>query len=208
MSVNSITDVGNLALDLLSAGTVQDVENPTSTTEELLNRWYDVCRKKLLRSHPWNFATKRIILAASTPAPQFGYTSQYRLPADCVRILSVADLEGNPIATTSYHVENGFILYEGDAGQLRLSYIYDITDVTQMDAMFVDLLAADLAVSIAFKVTEANSDISRLVELHKMKMAQAKAIDGQERPPQRRQVSKARNARLSGVSTMSHRILF
>jgi len=208
MSVNSITDIGNLALDLLSAGIVLDVENPSNPTEELLNRWYDVCRKKLLRSHPWNFATKRIILAASSDDPVFGYAAQFPLPGDCLRILSVADSLGLHISTEDYHVENGAILYEGDAGQLRLSYIYDITDVAKMDAMFVDLLAVDIAMSISFKVTESNTDISRLAEMHKMKMAQAKAIDGQERPPQRRQVSRARNARLSGVSTMSHRILF
>jgi hypothetical protein len=77
-----------------------------------------------------------------------------------------------------------------------------------MDSMFVDLLAVDIAMSVAFKVTQSNSDVARLAEIYKTKMAQAKAIDGQERPPQRRQVSKARNARLSGVSTMSHRIIF
>lgn len=208
MSVTSSTDIGNLALDLLTAETVQNIETPTSATESILNRWYDVTRRKLLREHPWNFATKRAILAASATDPAFGYDAQYRLPTDFLRLNSIVDLDGYPISNEQYEIEDGNILYNADSGQLRIKYVYDITNVAKFDAMFVDLLAVDIAMAIAFKVTSSNSDVQRLSELRKQRLSMAKAIDGQERPPQRRQVSRARNARLSSISTTPHRVIY
>lgn len=209
MAVTSSTDIGNLALDLLTAGTVQDIENPTQANESILNRWYDVTRRKLLREHPWNFATKRAILAASSgDVPVFGYSAKYPLPTDFLRLNSIVDTEGYPISSEQYEIENGAILYNADSGQLRLKYVYDITDVAKFDAMFVDLLAIDLALAIAYKVTSSNSDVQRLNELRKQRANMSKSIDGQERPPQRRQVSRARNARLTGISTTPHRVVY
>lgn len=208
MSVTSSTDIGNLSLDLLTAGTVLDIENPTSSNESVLNRWYNVTRRKLLREHPWNFATKRAILAASSADPEFGYEAKYPLPTNFLRLNSIVDADGYPISSEQYEVEDGHILYNADNGQLRLKYVYDITDVAKFDALFVDLLAIDLALAVAFKITASNTDVSRLQELRKMRAAMSKSIDGQERPPQRRQVSRARNARLSSLSTSPHRVSF
>lgn len=208
MSVTSSTDIGNLALDLLTAGTVLDIENPQDATESLLNRWYDVTRRKLLREHPWNFASKRAILAASSEDPAFGYESQFLLPTDFVRLNSIVDAEGFTIGNESYEIENGYILYSAEAGQLRIKYVCDVTNVSKFDPLFVDLLAIDLAMAIAFKVTSSNTDVSRLVELRKQRAAMSKAIDGQERPPTRRQVSRARTARLTNTIANSHRVIF
>lgn len=208
MAVTSSTDIGNLAMDLLTAGNVQDIENPLTPDESILNRWYDVTRRKLLREHPWNFATKRTILSASATDPAFGYEAQYPLPTDFIRLNSIVDTDGYPISSESYEIENGAILYNADSGQLRLKYVYDILDVAKFDALFVDLLAIDLAMAIAFKVTSSNTDVQRLTELRKQRAAMSKSIDGQERPPQRRQVSRTRNARLSGLSSTPHRVIF
>jgi hypothetical protein len=208
MSVTSPTDIGNLSLDLLTAGTVQNIETPTSVNESVLQRWYDVTRRKLLREHPWNFATKRAILAASSDVPAFGYSSQYPLPTDFVRLNSIVDADGYPISNEQYEMESGAILYGAESGQLKIKYVYDITDVSRFDALFVDLFAIDLALAVAFKITASNTDVQRLNELRKVRASMSKSIDGQERPPQRRQVSRARNARLSGISSTPHRVIY
>lgn len=208
MSVTSSTDIGNLALDLLTAGTVQDIENPTNATESLLNRWYDVTRRKLLREHPWNFASKRAILAASSEDPAFGYEAQFLLPTDFIRLNSIVDADDRPIGNEAYEIENGYILYNAEAGQLRIKYVWDITDVSKFDPLFVDLFAIDLAMAVAFKITSSNTDVGRLTELRKQRAAMSKAIDGQERPPMRRQVSRARQARITNEVANSHRIVY
>lgn len=215
MAVNSATDICNLALDLLSAGTVQNVDEPTSPTEELLSRWYDLCRRKCLREHPWNFAAKRSVLAASSTAPAFGYAAAFPVPSDFLRVLYLStDLvtdQETVFAPDQYQFENGSILLGGtygDATSLNLVYIYDITEVSSMDPLFVELLAYDIAMSIAYKVTETNTNIQRIAELAKVKKAIAKAIDGQERPPQRVQRSRALSARRNNSTRNAHRVTF
>jgi hypothetical protein len=208
MTITSSTDICNLALDLLSAGTVQDVENPSNATESLLARWYELSRKKLLREHPWNFASKRAAIAASGTAPAFGYGKQFPVPNDFVRLLYVVGDDNQIIPPENYQVENNAILLETDASSLRLVYIYDIEDVTRFDPMFVNVLAHEIALGIAYKVTESNGNVERVGALRKQMGDLAKAIDGQERPPIRRQVSKSRAARRFGRTTATDRIVF
>jgi hypothetical protein len=213
--VTSSTGIANLALDLLSAGTVIDIESGTSATEALLKRWYDLSRRKLLREHPWNFAIKRAVLAASSTPPAFGYESAFPVPSDFLRLLHVTtDLvtDGDAILPTSaYQVEAGAILttntYSSSAS-LNVVYVSDFKTVSLMDPLFVDLLAHEIALNVAYKVTENNSNIQRLGELYKRRAAIAKAIDGQERPPARVERSPALHARRAGSSRTSHRIIF
>lgn len=212
MSITSLTDIGNLALDLLDGGSVTDVESPTTATEELLERWLPHCRKLCLRKHPWNFAAKRANLAASSTAPAFGYTTAFPVPADFIRVLSINDNDYSydNFPTDNYGFENNMILTgegvyaSGDV--LRLVYIYDFTDIPRMDPMFIDLWVHETALQIAYKITQTNTNVERIATLQKDRTALAMAIDGQERPPRRVQRSKSLNAR-RGNNT-SHRIIF
>lgn len=215
MAITSSTDIGNLALDILSAGTVTDIESPSNPTEDILNRWYDHTRKKVLRSHTWNFAIKRKILAASSTAPAFGYAKAFPLPSDFLRIVYVStDLATDResiLPPAAYQVEGGSILitntYE-DAGALNLVYVCDFTDVSGMDALFIDVLIHELALAVSYKVTENNTNVQRIADHLKIKYMQAKAVDGQERPPTRIERSRSRNARTMTTTKDSHRIIF
>lgn len=216
MSVTSSTDICNLALDLLSVGNVQNVEEPTTPTEEILNRWYDQSRRKLLREHPWKFATKRIILAADSEKPAFGYSSQFTLPSDFVRLMSLStDLSSDYetfMDTEYYRVENQKILmsdYFEDATTARLIYVADIKNVSNFDPMFVDLLSYEIALSVAYKLSESNTNIKRLDSLQKRRSSIARAITGQESPPKRIQRSRALSARrTAGSTTRADRTIF
>lgn len=213
MSINSSTDICNLALDLLSAGNIQDIENPLSATEELLARWYDQSRRKVLREHPWNFAIKRQILSPSSTAPTFGYSKAFPLPSDFIRISHVSTDAGDVVLSPqNYQVESNAILISntfGDSSQLKLVYVHDFKTVSQFDPMFVDLLAYEIAISIAYKITESNTNIERVTALHKQRGVLAKAIDGQDRPPTRVERSRSKSVRNNNGSRKdSHRIIF
>ena len=206
MAITSSTDIGNMALDLLSADTVNDIDNPESATEELLARWYPQARKKVLREHPWNCASKRIVLAASATSPAFGYESAFPLPNDFIRLKYITDDEGNIIPASKYTVENGNVLYEGSG--LYLVYVYDMTDVASMDVMLVDLIAIELAMMIANKITDSGTETSKLADLQKQRTALAKAIDGQENPPFRIQYSRALNSRRNRTDYRTDRVIW
>lgn len=215
MAITSSTDICNLALDLLSAGTVTDIENPTNPTEEILNRWYDHSRRKALREHPWNFAVRRITLSAGSTDPAFGYAKAFPMPANFLRVLYIStDLATDRetiLPTSAYQFEGNSVLITntyGDSTSLNLVYVADITTVSQFDPMFIDLLAHDIAISCAYKLTESNTNIDRLAQLARQRTLLAKAVDGQERPPERVERSKAINARRRGTTRDSHRIRF
>lgn len=213
MSINSSTDIANMALDLLNADNIQDIENPQNDTEELLNRWYNITRKATLRSHPWNFAAKRAVLAASSTAPAFGYSKAFPVPSDFIRILYIGDTRYNhdvPSVSELYQFENNQILTSDvftSENTLKLVYVSDFETVSNMDPMFVELLAHRLALNVAYKITGSNTNIERLGRIQKEAERMAKAIDGQERPPRRVERSISRHVRRMGRGN-EHRIEF
>jgi len=196
MSVTSSTAICNLALDLVQGDRVSDISSPQTPIEELCARWYDHTRRKLLRQHPWNFAIKRVILAASVTAPVFGSDKKFPVPADFLRLLHLMDEDSRIIATKNYQFEDRAIMVEDVATSVRMVYIADEEDVTKFDDLFVDLMAVELALSIAFKVTQSNSDFERLAAMRKTLIVAAKSIDGQERPPESRVSSNNRRVRM------------
>lgn len=64
MAANS-TEIANGALTLIGARPISALSD-TSKEGRTCNANYDVARKAVLRLHPWNFATKRTILAPIT----------------------------------------------------------------------------------------------------------------------------------------------
>jgi hypothetical protein len=208
MTVTSDTDICNLAQDLLGGAVVGNITDPSTPIEDLLARWYDHSRKKVLRAHPWKFATKRALLAASSTAPVFGYTKAFPVPNDFIRFLTIETDEGVHIPSTNYEFEGNSILTDGDTTSLRLRYVYNVEDVSQFDPMFINYLAHEIALATAYKITESNGSVQRIAELEKAIASMSKAIDSQEKPPLRIRRSENRSARRSSSSRISHRIQF
>ena len=198
MAITSSTEICKLSLDLLQGGSVSDITSATTSIEEVCNRWYDHTRRKLLRQHPWNFAIKRAELAASDTAPLFGATAQFPVPADFLRLLRVVDEDNRIISSDAYFFENRQLMLRwAEDDVARIIYITDEEDVTKFDDLFVDLLAVEIAMSIAYLVTQNNSNIERLASIRKTLISAAKSIDGQEQPPESRRASINRMARRS-----------
>lgn len=211
MAVSSEVDICNLALDYLNQKPITSIETPTTATEELCARWYDITRKEALRRHPWNFASKRAVLAPNATAPAFGFNQAYNLPADYIRIMYINDsiiLRDSPIPFDNYVIEGGQILIGNITGtdtgdQLNLIYVSDFTTVTQMDPSFIDYLATLLAFKLAYKVTNSNTSVDRMRTLMQEAESKARAADGQESPVRR--VERSRNRRFRrNVGTVSN----
>lgn len=114
------------------------------------NAIFTSTRDRLLRSHDWNFARKRVQLAQSTTTPATEFDYQYDLPADWIRTVTVADND-NAIPGVVYRQEGRVILCS--ATTVYLTYIYRITDPAQFNDDFVWLFAMDLACQLALTST-------------------------------------------------------
>ena len=200
VTATSKSDICNLALDLLlqtNEETVTNIETPNTPTEVICARWYDVARRSTLRKGMWNFALKRTTLTADVNVPEFGYTRAFNLPSDLLRTVSIQDTSTiNIFPKEDYEIENGQILLDADStATINLRYIFDQTVVTKFDALFVEVMAMELALRMAFKFTSSGSRAQQIEALLRDKLAGAKAIDGQERPPRRVEISRSQQRR-------------
>ena len=207
----SPVDICNLALDHLKEGNITSIETPNTKVEVICSNWYDQTRRSLLRRHTWNFATKRISLARLTTTPAFGWNYEYQLPNDFIRFVSIG--ENYPMRSESYQIEDSKILIDdslntsGTDTSLKLRYIYDFTNVSAMDPLFIEIFAIELAINISYRITGSNTTKNELGAMLRELNKQAYAIDGQERPPTRVERSRVlRKRRAIGTDTASHYI--
>lgn len=157
----SDTDIANHALRLLGQGTIVSLDDGSDTGNKV-DDIYEDTRDNLLRSHPWNFATKRVQLARSSTAPAFEFDYAYVLPADWLRTISVHDNDAGH-GTVLYRAEllgtQRVLVSSSDAIYLR--YVSQVTDPNLMSVdfrmAFVLSLARDLSISIAASNTMQES---------------------------------------------------
>lgn len=110
---------------------------------------YDARIGRVLRSHPWNFALRRVELEADEDAPAFGYAYQYTPPSDWVRVWSLdKDTYGDD---PDYRVEGGKILTNYPA-PLKVLGIERVEDPSLFDDDFAEALVSEGAAKAALSV--------------------------------------------------------
>jgi len=61
----TVTEITNLALSHLGSQYISDYTTDNSQVGPIVRLWFDTARDECLRSHPWNFATKRARLTTT-----------------------------------------------------------------------------------------------------------------------------------------------
>ena len=171
----SVIDLCNKALDKLGQGAITSLSDNTKSAR-VCDRSWPLVRDQVLRDHPWNFAVKRSVLAASETAPAWGFSAQFPLPADCLRLIEVRDL-----STGEYQVEDGHI--HANATVLYIRYIKRVTDPNVYDSLFVDTAATRLAAEMCEAFTQSTQKKQALFEEYSDSITRAKRVDAQENPP-------------------------
>lgn len=164
----------------------------TSTTEDskavrAANEMYEICRDELLSMHTWNFATKRVALTQSTTTPAFGYSYQYALPSDFLRLVRLSN------KAITYRIEGLYLLT--DDSEVSIQYIAQITDPTQFSALFAAALALHLADKIAPQLTQSDGVIAQVAQKADVALRKAKKVDSLQGTPERIEIYGIDNAR-------------
>lgn len=165
------------ALLMLGAKTINSLSED-SDRASLASNLYDSQRDAVLRSHPWNCAVKRVVLAPDAAAPAFDYGAQFTLPGDWLRTISV----GNENDEMDYKHEAGKILANGTV--LPLRYIFRNEVEATWDALLVSAMELKMASEMAYPITGSASMADMLHQKFLQILRQARAIDGQDDPPQ------------------------
>lgn len=150
------TDLINVGLRLIGASPIVSLTDG-SPSANAADDIYTEVRDNLLRSHPWNFATKRVQLARSTTVPAFEFDYAYALPSDWLRTISVHSNNAGH-GTVLYRAEQvaGQLVIVASSDQIWLRYVAVVTDPNLMTSDFRMALSAALARDLAIPLTSSN----------------------------------------------------
>jgi hypothetical protein len=176
------TQICNQALERLGSSRILSLEDATAEAR-FCKLFYPATRDEVLRSHRWNFATKRTVLSRLSDAPIFGWSVQYQLPIDFLRLLQLNRWRESE-ARSLHEIEGNKLLTNEQEGQLK--YIARVTDANLFDALFIEALALKLASKLAKPLTNSNSLHGEfLQEYERVTAPLARRIDAQEDRPKR-----------------------
>ncbi len=164
----------NSALIKIGAGRINSLDD-SAKGAVLCKEQYSKIRDELLESHPWNFAIKRVSLAQLVTGPTYGYTYQYQLPTDCLRVLVLSE------EATEFKVEGRYLLTDDES--ITISYIAQITDTSIFPPMFKDLIARRLASEIAYAMTNSATMTQNMWALYESALPRVRSRDAMEGTP-------------------------
>jgi len=158
LSGMSSVKIGNMALANIGwTGTIESL-NEESTEAKQIKLWYDYCRVLTLDAIDWKFARKRAALSLSTDDPPDDWGVRYQYPADCIKMRKIV----HPMGDTEDYIE--FDVENDDAGTAQTIvtdledavgyYTFNLTQVNQFSAPFIEALAWAIAAKIAFPITK------------------------------------------------------
>lgn len=173
----SAVQICSNALLLLGAQTINAFNETNDRAKLVANLWPN-CRDAVLRSHPWNCAIKRVALAPDVSEPPFEWSYQFTIPPDWLRTLSIGEENEHP----AFRMEGGKILC--DENPLNLRYIFKNENVASWDALLVEAMTAYMAMTCAYPITKSAAQQKNMADLYLLKMKIARAVDGQEDPPE------------------------
>lgn len=139
---------------------------------------YPSVRDDVLRAHTWNCATGRVILAPIAATPAFDFAYQFQVPGDWLRTLQVGR-KGNPIP---YRSEGQRLL--ADVNALPLVYCFRNTVEDTWSTNLIHVIELAMAAKMAYAVTSSSSVRDSYRDEFARELKVAKAIDGQDDPPE------------------------
>jgi hypothetical protein len=173
---------------LTKLGQEEQLDDPDADTRaaRALNANWDAMRDIVLRAHVWNFAVDPAGLTLTAdgawkPASLADHANRYLLPPDFLRL----DLQR--IRPRSLRLElrvGGRWLYSPSSGALHISYVSKVSEVGRWDALFAEAFSARLAAQCCKRITGDLAHRSALMSEYAVHLAEAKAVDGRENPPE------------------------
>ncbi|AJY13715.1 hypothetical protein K6W16_10385 [Burkholderia dolosa] len=168
------------SVSICSSALLQLGDKPISSFDEPTDRalvcsnLYAEVRDAMLRAHPWNSCTKRVVLAPLAEAPPFDYPYQFQLPADWLRTIQV----GSRKCPLDYAAEGNRILAFVNA--MPFVYIFRNENEATWESTLVDVVTKAIKAAIAYPITQSAAMAQTAQTEFAAFLKQAKAINGQD----------------------------
>lgn len=175
--MTSMISICSNAIVMLGGDPISSFSEPNDHARACSNLYPSV-RDTILRAHPWNCATKREIFAPLTTKPPFDFLYQFQLPGDWIRNIQI----GRKGESIPFRHEGNRIL--ADVTALPIVYLFRNIDEGTWSTNLIHVMELAMAAKIAYSVTGSISMRDSVREELKTELKIAKAIDGQDDPPE------------------------
>ncbi len=180
-------NVINSALRRIGGSRITDPEED-SKNANVARDIYDDILEDLLRSHAWNFATRRQQLAELANTPAFEFERAFALPSDWIRTISVHPNADGSQSVIEYKEEEqddqGVIL--ASVEEIYLRYVALVTDVNRWPKDFKNAMIFTLARDMAVPIASSNELADRMDRFATRALGRARSTDAMGGTPERR----------------------
>ena len=175
----SETKIANMSLAKIGSKRLNDLDTDTTPQAIHCRTHYEQTRDSLIRSHFWRFASGRATLVQDTTDPDFEWDNQFILPTDFLAMKSIYEDRFSDENYRSYALEGKRLLTNESTMEIR--YIKKVTDVTEFDPLFVEVLILQLALKLIGALAGGAPKLQKVVqdELFVV-MRKVRALDAQE----------------------------
>lgn len=181
---NSKVDICNMALSNIgNAGSVSNIDTPSTDKEITFAIWYDVVRKALLKLTMPNFALDNVIVSQRNIPSAFGYAYAYEYPSYCLRLLGIGDISERE----NNYIRRGNSIWTDEVSTTGMNcrIIRDVTDVNSMDPDWQILFSEALAEKVALPITQDVQKALKLKQMMPSSMSEVAGMNAQENRPVR-----------------------
>jgi len=185
----SKTDIANIALAKFREGRITSIDDTTDSVAIIVKDQFEHCLRTVLEEHRWNFAGKRATLTQLVAAPEFGWTYQYQLPTDLIRLKEVNG-ELHEASLGTFTIEGDLLL--SNEPTIAITYVGYVDDPNLFSPSFVDAMSFKLASLLCARIT-GNADLATSLDkqyqvgLSRAILLDAKAMGSNEKNLMQRQ---------------------
>ena len=176
----SETKICNATLARIGANRINNIDTDTSPEAIQCRTHYEMTRDALIRFHWWRFASGRKTLSQDTTDPTGDeWDNQFILPNDFLAMKSIYENRFSDENYRSYALEGQRLLTNESTMEIR--YIKKVTDVTEFDPLFVEVLVLQLALKLVPALAKTDPKLKADIKDDlKLLMPSVLALDGQE----------------------------
>lgn len=187
--MSSQVEIANRALTKVGEARILSLGDDVEAARVVSAVW-DSVRDSELRARNWNFSITRSSLAALVSTPDWGFSYEYQLPSDCLRVLQVGEYfpgasltDYRSASDAEYQIEGQKILTNIGA-PLKIRYVSRVEDTGTWDSAFVEAFACKLAIEVCERLTQSNTKRDMAWREYGDALRSAALADAIENPPE------------------------
>ncbi len=201
------TDLANHALGLIGEALITAITDQSSKEARTCLKFASAARLETLRLGRWNCATDRVALVELSTAPAGGYSHQFQLPTNFIRLM---DVNGEAVKEADEYFEIEGRKFLTDEESVWIRYIY-AAPIGALDPLLQAAVATRLASKIAIPLSGRIEQASAMEELFQRRLAEARGIDaketqGADNAPWEKVFSRSRSQRSRGGRVNPNRL--